>query len=117
MQDYITMVVNHLKDTLPLFAPITMNELKPTDKSIAIRIMPVAPGDRYMNGQRARPVLFQVLTKSTSDLEAMNTIESIADELEGFGCPVQSEPSFLQEDGKSKIHTATFRGEIIKGVE
>lgn len=84
----IESVKKHLIATLPpgiLFAPIKADLLDigvndAPRKSIAIRMIPSAPGEQYFEGEIIKKQ-FQVLVKSDNQLEANNTIEAIAREL------------------------------------
>ncbi|PFE42505.1 minor capsid protein [Bacillus cereus] len=88
MKWLVESVINHLNTILPpdiVYAPIKANVLdvgtnNEPRKSIALRIIPSAPGQRYFEGETIRKQ-FQILVKSPDGLEAMSSIEAIADEL------------------------------------
>lgn len=118
----------YLEASLSLFAPIALSGLSTDAKSIAVVPMPTASGNRFYDSQRQRVVQIQILTKTTDQKEAMNTLENIADLLcEGYfdikgyhldGVDVYSEPSYLEKTQKNEyIYTAAFRAEIFKESE
>ncbi|MEB9507259.1 minor capsid protein [Bacillus anthracis] len=88
MKWLVESVINHLNTVLPsniVYAPIKANVLdvgtnNEPRKSIALRIIPAAPGQQYFEGETIRKQ-FQILVKSPNGLEAMSSIEAIADEL------------------------------------
>ncbi|MGH0641087.1 minor capsid protein [Bacillus paranthracis] len=88
MKWLIESVIKHLTIVLPpstIYAPIKANVLdvgtnSTPRKSIAIRITPSGPGEQYFEGETIRKQ-FQILVKSPNGLEAMSSIDAIADEL------------------------------------
>ncbi|UTQ80154.1 minor capsid protein [Bacillus phage vB_BceS_LY4] len=88
MKWLIESVIKHLTIALPpsiIYAPIKANVLdvgtnSTPRKSIAIRITPSTPGEQYFEGETTRKQ-FQILVKSPNGLEAMSSIDAIADEL------------------------------------
>lgn len=88
MKWLIESVIKHLTIVLPpstIYAPIKANVLdvgtnSTPRKSIAIRITPSGPGEQYFKGETIRKQ-FQILVKSPNGLEAMSSIDAIADEL------------------------------------
>ncbi|PUW00767.1 phage tail terminator protein, partial [Cronobacter sakazakii] len=88
MKWLIDSIKNHLARNLSssiMFAPVKADMLdigtnnKPK-KSIAVRMIPSAPGEQYFEGEIINKQ-FQVLVKSDNQLEVNNTIEAIAREL------------------------------------
>ncbi|MGM2815371.1 phage tail terminator protein [Bacillus cereus group sp. Bce007] len=84
----IESVKKHLIATLPtgiLFAPIKADLLDigvndAPRKSIAIRMIPSAPGEQYFEGEIINKQI-QILAKSSNQLEVNNTMEFITREL------------------------------------
>ncbi|HDR8199934.1 TPA: minor capsid protein [Bacillus cereus] len=84
----IESVKKHLIATLPqgiLFAPIKADLLDigvndAPRKSIAIRMVPSAPGEQYYDGEIINKQI-QILAKSSNQLEVNNTMEFITREL------------------------------------
>lgn len=118
------------KDTM--FAPIKVDLLdigtnnKPK-KSIAIRMIPSAPGEQYFEGEIINKQ-FQVLVKSDNQLEASNTTEVITRELNNVHrrvfnaidgsytlrrLNVYVEPNFVEKTAANEyIYTALFTAEL-----
>ena len=88
MKWLVESVIEHLTAVLPpniVYAPIKANVLdvgtnNVPRKSIAMRIIPSTPGEQYFAGETIRKQ-FQILVKSPNGLEAMSSIDAIADEL------------------------------------
>lgn len=114
IQTFFEQTIQSISSSVPLYAPVVIGKLSTNPRSIAFRLMPSAPGDRFFTGDRMRGVQFQVLTKSPDQLQAMNTLESISDSLEELGIEVTSEPNYLSSDEQGWTYTAAFRTEIIK---
>lgn len=125
MQAFIEGVGSHLSANVSLYAPLSFKGLTKDRKSISITTMPTAGGDRYFDGTSTRPVQFQIMTKSSNQLEAMNTLETIANLLEGgffdvkgyqfISCEVNNWPSWLEETETNEfIYTSAYRAEIKK---
>lgn len=125
MHEEYEAIKNELQDELVLYSQIALNNLTADTESIAIRSMPTnAAGVDY---QRSKPrmQLFQILTKSTNQKRAMNTLESIAEHLNALVidaaagliiCEVYAEPRYLETtDKKEFIFTAAFKAEIERG--
>lgn len=125
MQKFLEAVKNHLSANMKLFATVSFSGLTTANKSISILTMPTAGGDRYFDKSSTRPVQFQILTKSPSQLEAMNDHELMAQLLEGaiFFVPgyqlinveVVNWPSWLEETETNEfIYTSAYRAELMK---
>lgn len=97
-----------LQDELKLFSTINLGKLSTERKSIALRVMP-SGNVNYYGGNRSRELLFQVLTKSPNQVEAITTLEEIANKLIENECEVYSEPSFIQQDEQGYIYSASLR--------
>ncbi|ANT40245.1 MULTISPECIES: phage tail terminator protein [Bacillus] len=88
MKWLIESVKNHLTTVLSkdiMFAPVKVDVLdiglsNAPRKSIAIRIIPSAPGEQYFEGEIINKQ-FQILLKSENQLEANISMEAIAREL------------------------------------
>lgn len=117
MQAYIDELLTYIEKTVPLYTSISVGGTTLSEKSIAFRIMPVSPGNRFFNGQRERNIQFQIITKSDIQLQALNTLEDISDALESSNCLVITEPSYLYEENKIYYYNASFRSHITKGDE
>lgn len=135
MKWLIESVKKHLTTKLPqsiMFAPVKVDLLdigtnNTPKKSIAIRMTPSAPGEQYFEGEIIKKQ-FQVLVKSDNQLEANNTIEAIARELNnanrrGFvgiddtyvilRMNIYVEPSFVEKTTANEyIMTALFSAEL-----
>lgn len=114
MQTFFEETIGYVGSSVQLYAPVVIGKLSTNPRSIAFRLMPSAPGDRFFSGSRMRGIQFQVLTKSPDQLEAMNTLEAISDALESMDIEVTSEPNYLSSDEQGWTYTAAFRTEIIK---
>ncbi|TKI89202.1 minor capsid protein, partial [Bacillus wiedmannii] len=85
MKWLVESVIKHLNKVLPpniVYAPIKANVLdvgtnNAPRKSIALRIIPSAPGEQYFEGETIKKN-FQILVKSPDGLEAMSSIDAIA---------------------------------------
>ncbi|SIR95422.1 bacteriophage minor capsid protein [Bacillus cereus] len=131
----IESVKKHLIATLPtgiLFAPVKADLLDigvndAPRKSIAIRMIPSAPGEQYFEGEIINKQ-FQILVKSDNQLEVNNTTEAIARELNNvhrrvFNASdgsytlrklnVYVEPNFVEKTAVNEwIYTALFSTEL-----
>lgn len=131
----IESVKKHLIATLPpgiLFAPIKADLLDigvndTPRKSIAIRMIPSAPGEQYYEGEIINKQI-QILAKSSNQLEANNTMEFITRELNNVHrrvfhtldgsytlrrLNVYVEPNFVEKTAVNEwIYTALFRTEL-----
>lgn len=130
----IESVKKHLIATLPtgiLFAPIKADLLDigvdAPRKSIAIRMIPSAPGEQYYEGEIINKQI-QILVKSSNQLEANNTIDFITRELNNVHrrvfhaldgsyklrrLNVYVEPNFVEKTVANEwIYTALFSVEL-----
>lgn len=131
----IESVKKHLIATLPtgiLFAPIKADLLDigvndAPRKSIAIRMVPSAPGEQYFEGEIINKQI-QILAKSSNQLEVNNTMELITRELNNvhrrvfhaldnsyklIRLNVYVEPNFVEKTTASEyIMTALFSVEL-----
>lgn len=125
MEKFMEAVSGYLSTNTALFATISFRGLTTESKSISITTMPTAGGDRYFDNRSVRPIQFQVMTKSKNQLEAMNTLETIANLLDGgffsvsgyqlINCEVMNWPSWLEETEKNEfIYTSAYRAELMK---
>ncbi|HDR7617035.1 MULTISPECIES: phage tail terminator protein [Bacillus] len=137
MKWLIESVIKHL-NTLPqsvIFARIKANNLdvgtdgKPR-KSIAVRIIPSVPGEQYFDGETIRKQ-FQILVKSENELEAMESIDAIAEALHNshrrtfysidssytlISLVKYVEPNFVDRNAANEsIFTTLFTTELVKG--
>ncbi|HDR3493882.1 TPA: minor capsid protein [Bacillus wiedmannii] len=134
----IESVKKHLIATLPtciLFAPIKADLLDigvndAPRKSIAIRMIPSAPGEQYYEGEIINKQI-QILAKSSNQLEANNTMEFITRELNNVHrrvfhaldgsytlrrLNVYVEPNFVEKTTANEwIFTALFSVELELG--
>ncbi|QEL88482.1 phage tail terminator protein [Bacillus mycoides] len=128
-------VKKHLIATLPqgiLFAPIKADLLDigindTPRKSIAVRMIPSAPGEQYYEGEIIKKQI-QILAKSSNQLEVNNTIEFITRELNNVHrrvfyaldgsytlrqLNVYVEPNFVEKTAANEwIYTALFTTEL-----
>ncbi|MBO1628193.1 phage tail terminator protein [Bacillus arachidis] len=135
MKWLIDSVINHLKTNLPtsiMFAPVKADVLdiginNTPKKSIAVRMIPSAPGEQYYEGEIINKQ-FQVLVKSDNQLEVTNSIESITRELNNVHrrvfnaiddsytlrrLNVYVEPNFVEKTTANEyIYTALFSVEL-----
>ncbi|MYW24987.1 minor capsid protein [Bacillus thuringiensis] len=131
----IESVKKHLIATLPtgiLFAPIKADLLDigvndEPRKSIAIRMIPSAPGEQYYEGEIINKQI-QILAKSSNQLEVNNTMEFITRELNNVHrrvfyaldgsytlrrLNVYVEPNFVEKTAVNEwIYTALFSAEL-----
>ncbi|MBG0964166.1 minor capsid protein [Bacillus sp. SRB1LM] len=138
MKWLVESVIKHLNKVLPpniVYAPIKANVLdvgtnNAPRKSIALRIIPSAPGEQYFEGETIKKN-FQILVKSPDGLEAMSSVEAIADELHNLHRrSFQSvdtsyklitmekyvEPNWVDKtEANEQIYTALFTTELEKG--
>ncbi|HDR4464465.1 TPA: minor capsid protein [Bacillus cereus] len=138
MKWLIESVIKHLTIALPpstIYAPIKANVLdvgtnNTPRKSIAIRIIPSPPGEQYFEGETIRKQ-FQILVKSPNGLEAMSSIDAIADELHNLHKRIfhsidtsyelitmekYVEPNWVDKtEANEQIYTALFTTELEKG--
>ncbi|PEW74005.1 minor capsid protein [Bacillus thuringiensis] len=134
----IESVKKHLTATLPtgiLFAPIKADLLDigvndAPRKSIAIRMIPSAPGEQYYEGEIINKQI-QILAKSSNQLEVNNTMEFITRELNNVHrrvfhaldgsytlrrLNVYVEPNFVEKTSANEwIYTALFSVELEVG--
>lgn len=134
----IESVKKHLFATLPpgiLFAPIKADLLDigvndAPRKSIAIRMIPSAPGEQYYDGEIINKQI-QILAKSSNQLEVNNTMEFITRELNNVHrrvfnaidgsytlrrLNVYVEPNFVEKTAANEwIYTALFSAELEVG--
>jgi hypothetical protein len=135
MKWLIDSIKNHLTSNFSpsiMFAPVKADMLdigtnnKPK-KSIAVRMIPSALGDQYFEGEIINKQ-FQVLVKSDNQLEAMESIDVIAEALHNvhrrkFHSVDSSytlirlnkyvEPSFVEKTAANEwIYTALFTTEL-----
>lgn len=135
MKWLIDSVINHLKTNLPMsimFAPVKVDILdiglnNTPKKSIAIRMIPSAPGEQYFDGEILNKQ-FQILVKSDNQLEANNAAEVIARELNNVHrrvfnaidgsytlrrLNVYVEPNFVEKTAANEyIYSALFSVEL-----
>ena len=131
----IESVKKHLIATLPpgiLFAPIKADLLDiggndAPRKSIAIRMIPSAPGEQYFEGEIINKQI-QILAKSSNQLEVNNTMEFITRELNNVHrrvfyeldssytlrrLNVYVEPNFVEKTAANEyLYTAFFTTEL-----
>ncbi|MGE7864530.1 phage tail terminator protein [Bacillus mobilis] len=135
MKWLIDSVIKTLNTNLPsssMFAPVKVDMLdigtnNTPKKSIAIRMIPSAPGEQYFEGEIINKQ-FQVLVKSDNQLEVNNTTEAIARELNNIHrrvfytldgsytlrrLNVYVEPNFVEKTTANEyIYTALFTTEL-----
>lgn len=138
MKWLVESVIKHLNKVLPpniVYAPIKANVLdvgtnNAPRKSIALRIIPSAPGEQYFEGETIKKN-FQILVKSPDGLEAMSSVEAIADELHNLHrrsfhsvdtsyklimMEKYVEPNWVDKtEANEQIYTALFTTELEKG--
>lgn len=138
MKWLIESVKKHLTTNLStsiMFAPVKADVLdigvnNAPRKSIAIRMIPSAPGEQYFEGEIINKQ-FQILVKSDNQLEATNAIESITRELNNVHrrvfnaiddsytlrrLNVYVEPNFVDKTAANEfIYTALFSTELEGG--
>ncbi len=138
MKWLVESVIKHLNKVLPpniVYAPIKANVLdvgtnNEPRKSIALRIIPSAPGEQYFEGETIKKN-FQILVKSPDGLEAMSSIDAIADELHNLHkrsfhsidtsyklitMEKYVEPNWVDKtEANEQIYTALFTTELEKG--
>ncbi|WMY18277.1 minor capsid protein (plasmid) [Bacillus tropicus] len=138
MKWLVESVIKHLNKVLPpniVYAPIKANVLDvgtndAPRKSIALRIIPSAPGEQYFEGETIKKN-FQILVKSPDGLEAMSSVEAIAEELHNLHrrsfhsvdtsyklitMEKYVEPNWVDKtEANEQIYTALFTTELEKG--
>ncbi|MGG0282916.1 minor capsid protein [Bacillus pacificus] len=138
MKWLVESVIKHLNKVLPpniVYAPIKANVLDvgtndAPRKSIALRIIPSAPGEQYFEGETTKKN-FQILVKSPDGLEAMSSVEAIAEELHNLHrrsfhsvdtsyklitMEKYVEPNWVDKtEANEQIYTALFTTELEKG--
>lgn len=138
MKWLVESVIKHLNKVLPpniVYAPIKANVLDvgtndAPRKSIALRIIPSAPGEQYFEGETIKKNL-QILVKSPDGLEAMSSVEAIAEELHNLHRRIfhsvdtsyklitmekYVEPNWVDKtEANEQIYTALFTTELEKG--
>lgn len=115
-----------LKTTSP-FAPIKIGMLDTTTKGIALRMMPSAPGSRFMNRSRIKTVQFQIIAKSPDQMEVLGALESFEDLLElsngelnvvGYDfilCETTNGTAYVEKTSANEyIYSTFYRAELIK---
>lgn len=110
--EYIKTVKKEIELNAQPFSIIELGALSTERKSIAIRPMPSGGGVSYHKGPRMRDIQFQVLAKSPSQSEVINTLDRIATNLEEFGAEVYSEPNYLSRDEQGYIYTCAFKANL-----
>ncbi|HFR4182852.1 MULTISPECIES: phage tail terminator protein [Bacillus] len=135
MKWLIESVKKHLTTVLSkeiMFAPVKVDVLdiglnNTTRKSIAIRIIPSAPGEQYFDGE-IKKKQFQILLKSENQLEVNTSTEAIAEELNNVHrrefhavdnsytlrrLNIYVEPNFVDKLASNEyIYTALFVAEL-----
>lgn len=138
MKWLVNSIIKHLDTVLPtsiMFAHVKADILdvgtnNVPKKSIAIRMIPSALGAQYLEGELINKQ-FQVLVKSPDQLEAMETIDEIANALHNVHRRVfyaadnsytlirlntYVEPNFVEKTAANEyIYTALFSTELEKG--
>lgn len=138
MKWLVESVIKHLNKVLPpniVYAPIKANVLDvgtndAPRKSIALRIIPSAPGEQYFEGETIKKN-FKILVKSPDGLEAMSSVEAIAEELHNLHrrsfhsvdtsyklitMEKYVEPNWVDKtEANEQIYTALFTTELEKG--
>ncbi|ARO21605.1 minor capsid protein (plasmid) [Bacillus tropicus] len=138
MKWLVESVIKHLNTVLPpniIYAPIKANVLDvgtndAPRKSIALRIIPSVPGEQYFEGETIKKN-FQILVKSPDGLEAMSSVEAIAEELHNLHrrsfhsvdtsyklitMEKYVEPNWVDKtEANEQIYTALFTTELEKG--
>lgn len=135
MKWLIDSVIKTLNTNLPssiMFAPVKVDMLdiganNAPKKSIAMRMIPSAPGEQYFDGELLNKQ-FQILVKSSNQLEVNNTTEAITRELNNVQrrnfnaiddlytlrrLNVYVEPNFVEKTAANEfIYTALFSAEL-----
>lgn len=111
MMDYLEGIKNLLENKLSLFASVKFGKLDKSNKSIAIRLMPSSSTSNYQDS-RTREIQFQILSKSPSQVEALISLEAIANTLEQEGIEVYTEPHYLDSDEQGYTYSSSYKDEI-----
>ncbi|UNP84826.1 minor capsid protein [Bacillus mycoides] len=138
MKWLIDSIKKHLTSNLSpsiMFAPVKADMLdiganNKQKKSIAVRMIPSAPGEQYFEGE-IKNKQFQILVKSENQLEVITSIEAIAEALNNvhrcvfnaidssytlIRLNVYVEPNFVEKTAANEwIYTALFSVELEKG--
>jgi hypothetical protein len=127
MKEFLLSLADHLEAQLTLFAPVKIGSLDLEPKAISIRQAPAPAGVRYMNRSMIKNVTVQLLAKSESQGEVMDTMELMTQSLElssgeltvtGYDfikCGVYTEPNFVEKTSNNEyLYTALFQAELIK---
>lgn len=110
-------------NTLGLFATPRLGSLDKTGNDISIVPITSTGRQKYYDGDSLIPFMFQILTKSPSQADALNGISQIADALDGYEaeyptykitlCSVYTEPSWIEKNSQNEhIYSAVFRAEV-----
>lgn len=94
---FLVTVANEIETIIP-HVRVEIGTLSKNSVSIALRVMPSGNGGRFMDGDRERKLLFQVLVKSNKQIEAIQLSDKINKHLEFLGILTYSEPNYLESD-------------------
>lgn len=109
--------------TFDLFATPRLGSLDKDGRDISIRPVSATGRQRYFDKGSLIPQMFQILTKSPSQAEALDGIDTITEALDGYTkefdtykivtCEVYTEPSYIEKNSQNEyIYSALFRTEI-----
>lgn len=128
MFEFYKALKNHLESNMSLFAPVALNGLATSTRSISIGSMPSPLGTKFYDDERQRVIQIQVLVKSPDTQQALDTAEAIDDFLDGSSfnvtgykvdsCESYVPPSLLEKTTTNEWkYTAAYKAEIMKESE
>ena len=128
--DFLDRLCDALEADLSLYSAIDVGSLSDGD-SIAIRRTPTAPNTRYYNGGKIEDFGFQILCKNSDAQVVINTIQDIADYLDGktelpsndggfflVKIEVSTDPNWVETtEHDQEVYTALFVAELYREVK
>ena len=129
--DFIKQISNYLTNNATLNAPMTSPVLSSDPSSVAIRETPSSISNRYLNKDKTVEFQFQILVKDPGIIKARETVNLIADKLDGLPsialnsvdgsftmtkCECYSTPGWVETNEHGEhIYSALFNAQLEKG--
>lgn len=103
----LTSLIDYLNDNLSLFANVVIGGTSRKERSIGITLLP-SSNTKFYAGRRSKELRFRVMARSPVQLEALSSLEAIADTFEDIDITVNTEPNLVSRDEKGYLYTAIF---------
>lgn len=126
--DLLDRIMDYLESNLTLFAVFKQDILSDDDASLAIRLAPSSPSERFYDRSKENIISFQILSKHTNQLLALQTLYEISNSLEDLVDLSSQDGSYIfskielytnptwvsKTDHNSHIYTALFNAYIFQ---